>query len=579
MRGGCQATKCDLAGFGLEWVSHVGRGHYATVQLVREGESGRTFVAKCVSLASLSDHDQESAQREVFLLQALRHPLIVAYHNSFLIEGAHTLVIVMEHCAGGDLRQRIITHRDSNDHFSEEQVMQWFVQILLALEYIHSQRVLHRDLKTSNIFLSEGSSMVKLGDFGISRVLEGTEDAAVTMVGTPYYMSPEVCRNEPYNWKSDVWSLGCVLYELCMLRHAFESSSLAGLIYKIVGGNYEPIPEMYSHDLNELSRWMLTKSAETRPSLNELFVSPFVATHVAKQAPLAAPPSSAPIAPAETAPVTSAPHATGSAQPVAARGAQARPLAFTPGASCLEPQCMLQILAFRVRRRLVVQKLNWISAFIPFDEHGTGALSQPSMCRAFATLRLGLSEAEAASLVESLAPSPEAMVPLSAFEAALQGTDASTAEHLADWARTLLAPLSVELAARLRAADTHRTELLAASNFQAVLRELLPEVTTAQLQLLSVVADKAGGGDIDYMKFVDAFGAPPPPPRLPDTAKPTPPLPDAPAAAPTAPTAPPPPPPPRLPAGAPPAPPPEGVMQDEQTPLAETYVTCSSGSS
>lgn len=117
----------------------------------------------------------------------------------------------------------------------------WFTQLLHALNYIHKQKILHRDLKTSNIFLDGAPEAcelhdysVKLGDFGISRVLDGTREAAVTVVGTPYYMSPEVCRSEPYNWKSDVWALGCVLYELCMLKHAFESSSLLGLVYKVL---------------------------------------------------------------------------------------------------------------------------------------------------------------------------------------------------------------------------------------------------------------------------------------------------------------------------------------------------------
>merc|ERR1719355_45480 len=140
--------------------------------------------------------------------------------------------------------------------------MTWFAQIVLALQYIHSEKVLHCDLKTSNIFLSRESSVVKLGDFGISRVLEGTADAAVTMVGTPYYMSPEVCRNEPYSWKSDVWALGCVLYEMCMLKHAFESNSLMGLIYRIVSEPADPIPEMYSSEPRELVSWLLTKAVE-----------------------------------------------------------------------------------------------------------------------------------------------------------------------------------------------------------------------------------------------------------------------------------------------------------------------------
>merc|ERR1719261_124202 len=204
----------------------------------------------------------------------------------------------MEYCDGGDLRKMIKEKAKAGEHFPENQVMTWFVQLVLALQYIHSEKVLHRDLKTSNIFLTEGGVTIKLGDFGISRVLEGTTEAAVTIVGTPYYMSPEVCRSEPYNWKSDIWALGCVLYELCMLKHAFESSSLLGLVYKIVSDHYEPIPSFYSQQLNDLIRQLLQKSAESRPTINQLFATPYVKAYLARQAPPApAPPPTDPTQP------------------------------------------------------------------------------------------------------------------------------------------------------------------------------------------------------------------------------------------------------------------------------------------
>jgi len=281
--------KVNLSGYGLEWCQHIGSGHYGSVQLVREVSSGRTLCAKAISLAGLNEKEHENAHQEVCLLQALRHPLIVAYHNSFLVDGMHTLVILMEHCTGGDLRQLIIKRQNameqnSNPFIPEEQVMTWFAQILIALQYIHSEKVLHRDLKTSNIFLIEAShaSIVKLGDFGISRVLEGTSDAAMSTVGTPYYMSPEVCRNDPYNWKSDVWALGCVLFECCALKRAFESASLAGLIYRIVNDKHDAIPGFYSEALNDLISELLAKSASSRPAVDAVSVVPFVMHYLLK---------------------------------------------------------------------------------------------------------------------------------------------------------------------------------------------------------------------------------------------------------------------------------------------------------
>ena len=111
----------------------------------------------------------------------------------------------------GDLFTHIKRARESNPrrYFPERQVLDWTAQIALALDHIHAMRVMHRDLKTQNIFLGRGG-VVKLGDFGISRVLERTDDFATTVAGTPYYLSPEVCQNQPYTLKSDVWSFGAL---------------------------------------------------------------------------------------------------------------------------------------------------------------------------------------------------------------------------------------------------------------------------------------------------------------------------------------------------------------------------------
>ena len=175
----------------------------------------------------------------------------------------------------GDLAFHIKKRRAKNDFLSETEIMNWFVQMCLSLEYVHGRRVLHRDIKSSNIFLTRNNT-IKLGDFGISKVLENTNDAALTVQGTPYYMSPEVCQNKPYTYKSDVWALGCVLYELCTLKHAFNAENLLGLVFKIVQDKQDPLPEMYSDDLKALVTILLNKSDLERPNVLDILKMPFV---------------------------------------------------------------------------------------------------------------------------------------------------------------------------------------------------------------------------------------------------------------------------------------------------------------
>ena len=132
----------------------------------------------------------------------------------------------MEFCPGfhnleGDLDNLIKKYKEKNLRFTEKQIMFWLIQICFAIEYIHKRRIIHRDIKASNIFLST-MEIVKLGDFGISRVLENSLEAAMTVVGTPYYLSPELCQNKLYTIKTDIWALGCLLYEMCEFKVIFN---------------------------------------------------------------------------------------------------------------------------------------------------------------------------------------------------------------------------------------------------------------------------------------------------------------------------------------------------------------------
>ncbi|CAH8544529.1 unnamed protein product [Schistosoma rodhaini] len=183
----------------------------------------------------------------------------------------------MGFCEGGDLYTRL---RMRNGVLLPERVLvEWFVQLAIALQYMHERNVLHRDLKTRNIFLTR-SNIVKLGDLGIARVLESSNSMATTLIGTPYYMSPELFANKPYNHKSDIWALGCVLYEMSTLRHAFNAKSFNALSYKILSGKIPDMPTQYSPELLDLMRAMLHLKPEKRPSARRVLSNSFIRKHI-----------------------------------------------------------------------------------------------------------------------------------------------------------------------------------------------------------------------------------------------------------------------------------------------------------
>uniref|UniRef100_A0A8C0RD31 non-specific serine/threonine protein kinase n=1 Tax=Canis lupus familiaris TaxID=9615 RepID=A0A8C0RD31_CANLF len=142
-------------------------------------------------------------------------------------------------------------------------------------QYLHEKHILHRDLKTQNVFLTR-TNIIKVGDLGIARVLENNGDMANTLIGTPYYMSPELFSNKPYNYKSDVWALGCCVYEMATLKHAFNAKDMNSLVYRIIEGKLPPMPKDYSPELAELIRTMLSKRPEERPSVRSILRQPYI---------------------------------------------------------------------------------------------------------------------------------------------------------------------------------------------------------------------------------------------------------------------------------------------------------------
>ncbi|XP_053890853.1 serine/threonine-protein kinase Nek4 isoform X4 [Malaclemys terrapin pileata] len=214
----------------------VGKGSYGEVSLVRHRQDNRQYVIKKLNLKHASSRERKAAEQEAQLLSQLKHPNIVTYRESW--EGEDGLLyIVMGFCEGGDLYHKL--KEQKGKPLPENQVVEWFVQIAMALQYLHEKHILHRDLKTQNVFLTR-TNIIKVGDLGIARVLENQYDMASTLIGTPYYMSPELFSNKPYNYK------------------------------------LPPMPKDYSPQLAELIRTMLSKKPEERPNVKSILRQPYI---------------------------------------------------------------------------------------------------------------------------------------------------------------------------------------------------------------------------------------------------------------------------------------------------------------
>ncbi|XP_072785626.1 serine/threonine-protein kinase Nek3 isoform X2 [Taeniopygia guttata] len=242
----------------------LGEGSFGRALLVHHRISDQKYVMKEIRLP-MSSSGVENSRKEAVLLAKMKHPNIVAFKESFEADGH--LYIVMEYCDDGDLMQKI-KHQGGN-LFPEDTILHWFAQLCLAVKHIHDKRVLHRDIKSKNVFLTQ-SGKVKLGDFGSARLLAHPMSYACTYVGTPYYVPPEIWESLPYNNKSDIWSLGCILYELCTLKHPFQANSWKHLILKICKGSYDPLPSHYSYELHYLIKQMFKRNPQNRPSASTI---------------------------------------------------------------------------------------------------------------------------------------------------------------------------------------------------------------------------------------------------------------------------------------------------------------------
>lgn len=250
-----------------------GKGKFSTVYKAKRKSDNLTVALKKIAVDVMDKKDVEACMQEVALLQNVtNHPNIINYLDSFLDD--HYLVIVLEWAGAGDLKRQLDKAQQKSARFDEGLVWKIFNQIASALLHMHRKRTMHRDLKPANIFLT-AKGMVKLGDLGLGRYLSEATLEAFTKVGTPLYMSPEMLsgkRGSGYTWKSDVYSLGCVLYELAMLRAPFKEPGMTfqELCKRVIRGDYEHLPKVFSDEMRDIVDGMLATDPDKRPDLEEI---------------------------------------------------------------------------------------------------------------------------------------------------------------------------------------------------------------------------------------------------------------------------------------------------------------------
>ena len=251
----------------FEILSKLGDGAYSTVYKVRRKIDNKIYALKKVSIEKLTEKERKNALNEVRIIASINHPNVISYKESFISDEDKSLCLIIEFADNGDLLQTIQNCIKRSVRLGDKFVWSVLIQVTMGLKALHDLGVFHRDLKSANIFLNKDGT-VKLGDMNVSKVSK--DGFLKTQTGTPYYASPEVWQDMKYDKKSDIWSLGCVMYEAMSLKPPFRAQDMEGLYSKILECNYEPLPRLYSSELTSTVSLLLNPDPKQRPTCDHL---------------------------------------------------------------------------------------------------------------------------------------------------------------------------------------------------------------------------------------------------------------------------------------------------------------------
>ena len=253
-----------------EIIKEIGKGSFSTVYLVKKKLSQKEFALKKVNIIKLSPKERQNSLKEVNFLSEIKDPNVIGYEESFYDENFNYLYLVMEYAPYGDFGKILQARKKLKEYYTENELLNIYLQIASGLKAIHAKQIIHRDLKSANIFIIQTNELIlKIGDFNVSKKIDYL-NLKNTQTGTPYYASPEIWENRPYDFKSDIWSLGCLFYEIASFYTPFKGNNMKELYENILRGNMAPLPKVYSNNILKIIKMCLRQDANLRPNINDI---------------------------------------------------------------------------------------------------------------------------------------------------------------------------------------------------------------------------------------------------------------------------------------------------------------------